>query len=183
MSTELLMLSNHLILCHLRLLLSSIFPSIRVFSNESSLCIRIQQHSFQSFPRKSGLISFRIDRFDLLAVQGIFKSILHYHNLKASILWYSALFVVQLSYPYMTVGNIALTIQTFVYKVMPLLFNLLYRLVITSLPRSKHLLISWLQSLSIVILEPKKIKSVTASTFPPSICHELMGPDTMILVL
>ena len=129
------------------------------------------------------MISFQIDRFDLLAVQRTLKSILQHHNSKASILRYSALFVVQLSNPYMTTGNIALTIQTFVYKVMSLVFNLLSRLVIAFLPRSKRLLISWLQSLSIVILEPKEIKSVTASTFPPYICHEVMGPDTMILVL
>ena len=129
------------------------------------------------------MISFQIDRFDLLAVQRTLKSILQHHNSKASILRYSALFVVQLSNPYMTTGNIALTIETFVYKVMSLVFNLLSRLVIAFLPRSKCLLISWLQSLSIVILEPKEIKSVTASTFPPYICHEVMGPDTMILVL
>jgi len=130
-----------------------------------------------------GLISFRMDWFDLLAVQGTLKSLLQHHNSKASILWCSAFFMVQLSHPYMTTGKtMALTIQTFVNKVMSLPFNMLSRLVIAFLPRSKCLLISWLQSPSAVILEPKKIKSVTVSTFSPSICHEVKGPDAMILV-
>ena len=129
-----------------------------------------------------GLISFRIDWFDLLAVEGTLRSLLQ-HNSKASILQCSAFFIVQLSHPYMTIGKtIALTKQTFVDKVMSLLFNMLSRLVITFLPRSKRLLISWLQSQSAVILEPRKIKSATVSSVSPSICHEVMGPDAMILV-
>ena len=124
-----------------------------------------------------------MDWLDLLVVQGSLKSLLQHHSSKASILWDSAFFIVQLSHPYMTTGKtIALTRQTFVGKVMSLLFNTLSRLVITFLPRSKHLLISWLQSPSAVILEPRKIKSATVSTDSPSICHEEMGPDTMILV-
>ena len=120
---------------------------------------------------------------DLLAVQGILKSLLQHHSSKASILQHSAFFIVQLSHPYMTIGKtIALTRQTFVGKVMSLLFNMLFRLIITFLPRSKLLLISWLQSPSAVILEAKKIKSVTLPIVSPSICHEVMGPDTMILV-
>ena len=131
----------------------------------------------------SGLISFRINWFDLLAVQGTLKSLLQGHNSKAPILKISAFIMVKLSHPNLTIGKtIALTIWTFVGKVMSLLFNTLSRFVIAFLPRSKCLLISWLQSLSAVILEPKKIKSVTASTFSPSICHEVMGPDAMILV-
>ena len=130
-----------------------------------------------------GLISFKKDWLDLLAVQGTLKSLLQYHSSKASILPCSAFFIVQLSHPYMTIGkNIALTKWTFVGKVMSLLFNMLSRLVITFLPRSKHLLISWLQSPSAVILEPRKIKSVTISTVYPSICHTVMGLDAMILV-
>ena len=130
-----------------------------------------------------GLISYRIDWFDLLAVQGTLKSLLQHHTLKASILQRSAFFPVQLSHPYMiTRKTIALTRQTFVGKVMSLLFNILSRLVITFLPRSKCLLISWLHSPSAVILEPKKIKSDTVSTLSPSISHEVMGPDAMILV-
>ena len=129
----------------------------------------------------SGLISFRMDWLDLLAVQGkTLESLLQHHSSKASILWCSAFFIVQLSHPYMTTGKtIALTRWTFVAKVMSLLFNMLSRLVITFLPMSKHLLISWLQSSSAVILEPQKIKSATVS---PSICHEVMGPDAVILV-
>ena len=124
-----------------------------------------------------------MDWFDLLAVQRALKSLLQHHSSKASILQRSAFFIVQLSHPYMTTGkNIALTRQTLVGKVMSLLFNMLSRLVITFLPRRKHLLISWLQSPSAVILEPKKIKSVTVSTVSPSICHEVMGPDAMTLV-
>ena len=138
--------------------------------------------SFNIIPSKEipGYI-FRMDWLDLLAVQGALKSLLQHHSSKASILLYSAFFIVQLSYPYMTTGKtIALTKWTFVGKVMSLLFNMLSRLVITFLPRSKHLLISWLQSPSAVILEPKKRKSV--STVSPSICHEMMGLDAMIFV-
>ena len=131
----------------------------------------------------SGLISFRMDWLDLLGVQGTLKSLLQHHSSKASILWCSAFFIVQLSHPYMTTGKtISLTRWTFVGKVMPLLFNMLSRLVITFLPRSKPLLISWLQSPSAVLLEPRKIKSVTVSTVSPSIFHEVMGPDAMVLV-
>ena len=131
----------------------------------------------------SGLISFRIYWFDLLAVQGTLKSLLQQHSLKASVLWHSAFFVVQLSPPYMTTGKTtALTRWTFVGKVMSLLFNMLSRFVIAFFPSSKCLLISWLESLSTVILEPKKIKSVTVSIFSSSICHEVMGPDIMIFV-
>ena len=130
-----------------------------------------------------GLISFRMDWLDLLAVQGNLKSLLQHHSLKASILQCSAFFIVQLSHPYLTTGKtIALTKWTFVGKVMSLLFNMLSSLVIAFLPRSKCLLISWLQSPSAVILEPKKIKLVTVSTVSPSICHAVMGPDVMILV-
>ena len=132
----------------------------------------------------SGLISFRIDWLDLLAVQGTLKSPLQHHSSKASILQHSAFFIVQLSHPYMTTGKtIPLTRWTFVDKVMSLLFNMLSRLVITFLPRSKCLLISWLQSLSAVILEPKKIKSVTVSIVSTSICHEVLGPDANDLSL
>ena len=144
--------SNHLILCHPLLLLSSIFPSIRVFSNESVLCIRWPKYwsfsfSISSTNEYSGLISFRMDWLDLLSVQGTLKSLLQHHSLKALILWCSALFIVQLLQPYMTTRkNIALTRWTFIGKVMSLLFNMLSRLVITFLPRSKRLLISWLQS-------------------------------------
>ena len=131
----------------------------------------------------SGLISFRMDWLDLLAVQGTLKSLLQHHSSKVSILQLTSFFTVQLLYPYMITGKtIALTIQMFVVKVMSLLFNMLSRFVIAFLPRSKHLLISWQQSLSTVILEPKKIKPVTDSTVSPSICHEVMGPDPMILV-
>ena len=140
--------------------------------------------SFSIIPssEKSGLISFRIDWFDRLAVQGTLMSLLQHHNLKASILQHSAFFTVQLSYPHMTNGKIiALTRQTFVGKVISLLFNMLSRLVITFLPRSKHLLISWLQSPSEMILETRKIKSDTVSIVSPSICHAGMGLDAMIL--
>ena len=131
----------------------------------------------------SGLTSFGMDWFDLPAVQGTFKSLLQHHSSKASVLWHSAFFIVQLSHPYMTTGKTtALTIWTFVSKVMSLLFNMLSRLVITFFIRSKCLLISWLQSPSAVILEPPKIKSLTVSIVSPSICHEAMGPDAMILV-
>ena len=180
--------SNHLILCRPLLLLPSIFPSIRVFSDESVLHIRYPNYwsfSFSIRPSNeySGLISFRMDWLDLLAVQGTLRSLLQHHTSKASILRCSAFFIVQLSYPYMTTGKtIALTRQTFVGKVMSLLLNMLSRLVITFLPRSKRLLISWLQSPSAVILEPPKIKSVTVSIVSPSIYHEVMGPDAMIFV-
>ena len=131
----------------------------------------------------SGLISFRIDRFDLPVLQGTLKSLLQYHSSKASIVWCSDFFIVQLSHPYMTTGKtIALTRQTFVGKIMSLLFNILSWLVVAFLPRSKRLLISWLQSPSAVILEPGKIKSATVSTVSPSIFHEVMGQDAMILV-
>ena len=143
----------------------------------------IESFSFSIIPSSeySGLISFRIDWIDLLAVQGSLKSLLQQHSSKASILQLSAFFMVQLSHPYVTTGKtIALTIQTFVVKVMSLLFNMLPRLVIAFLPRSKHLLISWLQSPSAVIWEPKKVKSLTVSIVSPSICHEVMGPDAMI---
>ena len=136
------------------------------------------------FNEYSGLISFRIDWIDLFAVQETLKNLLQHHSSKASILQHSAFFTVQLSHPYMTTGKtIALTRQTFVGKIMSLLFNMLSRLVITFLPRSKHLLISWLQSTSAVILEPKKIKSVTMSIVSPSVCHEVMGPHAIILVI
>ena len=151
MSTKSMMTFNHLILCRPLLLLPSIFPSIRVSSNESVLHIRWPEYwsfSFSISPSNeySGLISFRIDWFDLLAVQGTLKSLLQHHSSKASILWCSAFFLIQLSHPYMTTGKtIALTRWTFVSKVMSLLFNMLSRLVIAFLPRNKRLLISWLQ--------------------------------------
>ena len=180
--------NNHLILCHPLILLPPTPPSIRAFSNESALCIRWPKYwsfCFNISPSNEhpGLISFRMDWLDLLAVQGTLKSLLQHHSSKASIFWCSAFFTVQLSHPYMTTGKtIALTRQTFVGNVMSLLFNMLSRLVITFLPRSKRLLTSWLQSPSAVILEPPKIKSDAVSTVSPSICHEMMGPDAMILV-
>ena len=180
--------SSHLILCHPFLLLPPIPPSIRVFSNESTLCMRWPKYwrfSFSIIPSKEipGLISFRMDWLDLLAVQGILKSFLQHHSSKASILQCSAFFTVQLSHPYMITGkSIALTRRTFVGKVISLLLNMLSRLVITFLPRNKRLLISWLQSPSVVIFEPRKIKSDTVSTVSPSISHEVMGPDAMIFV-
>ena len=170
------MTSNHLILCCPLLLLPSIFPSIRVFSNESVLCIRWPKYWSFNFSislsnEYSGLISFRMDHLDRLAVQGTLKSLLQHHSSKASILQCSAFFIVQLSHPYMSTGKtITLTRWTFVGKIMSLLFNMLSRLVITFLPRSKCLLISWLQSPSAVVLEPQEIKSVTVSTVSPSIC-------------
>ena len=163
---------NYLILCHPLPLLPSIFPSIRVFSNESALCIRWPKYwsfSFNISPSDEhpGLISFRMDWLDLLAVQGTLKSLLQHHSSKTSILQHSAFFIVQLSHPYMTTGKtIALTRWTFVEKVMSLLFNMLSRLVITFLPRSKCLFISWLQSPSAVILEPPKIKFPLFPLFP-----------------
>ena len=180
--------SKHRILCCLLLLLPPIPPSIRVFSNESILPITWPKYwsfSFSISPSNEhpGPVSFRMDWLDLLAVQGTLKSLLQHHSSKASSLQCSAFFTVQLSHPYMTTGKtIALTRQTFFGKVISLLLNMLSRLVIIFLPRSKHLLISWLQSLSAVILEPKKIKSDTVSTVSPSICHEVMGPDAIILV-
>ena len=144
---------------------------------------KVLEFQLQNSNEYSGLISFRMDWLDLLAVQGTFKSLLQHHSSKASILRCSVFFIVQLSHPYMTTGKtIALTRWTFVGKVMSLLCNKLSRLVITFLPRSKHLLISWLQSPSAVIWEPKKIKSLTVSIVSPSICHEVMGPDAMIFV-
>ena len=180
--------SNHLILCRPLLLLPSIFASIRVFSNKSVLHIRWPKYwsfSFSIIPSNeySRLISFRIDWLDLLAVQGTLKSLLQHHSSKASILCLSAFFIVQFSHPYMTTGKtIALTRWTSVGKVMSQLFNMLPRLIITFLSRSKCLLISWLQSPSAVILEPPKIKSVTVPIVSPSICHEVMGPDAIIFV-
>ena len=188
MSIELVMPSNHLILCHPLLLLPTIFPNIRVFFNESVLHIRWPKYWSFSFNISLsndylGLISCRTDWLDLLAVQGSLKSLLQHHSSKASIIWHSDFFIVQLSHPYMTTGKtIALTRRTFVSKVMSLIFNILSRLVTVFLPRSKCLLISWLQSPSAVILELKKIKSVTVSIISPSICHEVMGPDVIILV-
>ena len=178
--------SSHLILCCPLLLLPPIPPSIRVFSNESTLLMRWPKYcsfSFSIIPSKEipGLISFRMDWLDLLAVQGTLKSLLQHHSSKASILQRSAFVTVQLSHPYMTTGKtIALTRRTFAGNVSVL--NMLSRMVITFLPRSKHLLISWLQSPSAVILEPRKIKSATVSTISPSVCYEVMGPDAMILI-
>ena len=154
--------SSHLILCHPHLLLPPIPPSIRVLSNESTLHMRWPKEwsfrlSISPSNKHPGLVSFRMDRLDLLAVQGTLKSLLQHHSSKASILQHSAFFTVQLSHPYMTTGKtIVLSRQTFVGKVISLLFNMLSRLVITFLPRSKHLLISWLKSLSSVLLEPQK---------------------------
>ena len=171
--------------CH-PLLLPSIFPSNRVFSNESALHIRWPKYwsfSFTFSPSNeySGLIAFRIDWFDLLAVQGTLKCLLQHHSSKALILRHSDFIIVQLSHPCMTTGKtIALTRSTFVGRVMSLLFNILSRLVIAFLPRKKHLLISWLYSPSAVIYP--KIKSVTVSTVSPSICHEVIGSDAMIFV-
>ena len=182
------MSSNRLILCRPLLLLPSIFPNIRVFSDDSVLCIRWPKYWSSSFSispsnEYSGLISFTMDWLDLPAVQGTLNSLLQHHRSKASILQCSAFFIVQLPDLYMTTAKIiALTRQTFVGKVMSLLFNILSRLVITFLSRSKHLLISWLQSPSAVILEPKKIEPVTVSSVSPSICHEVMGLNVMILV-
>ena len=180
--------SSHLILCRPLLLLTPIPPSISVFSNESTLHMRWPKYwsfSFSIIPSKEipGLISFRMDCLDLLAVQGTRKSLLQHHTSNASILQHSAFFTVQPSHPYMTTGKtIALTRQTLVSKVMSLLLNILSRLVITFLPRSKRLLISWLQSPSAVILEPPKIKSATVSTVFPSSSHEVTGLDAMIFV-
>ena len=177
--------SSHLILCCPLLLLTPIPPSIRVFSNESTLHMRWPKYwsfSFSISPSNEhpGLISPRMDWLDLLAVQGTLKSLLQHHSSKASIFQCSAFFTIQLSHPYVTTGKtIALTRWTFVGEVMSLLFNMLSRLAITFLPRSNHLLIPWLQSPSAVILEPPKINPDTVS---PSISHEVMGPDAMILI-
>jgi len=179
MSTVSMMPPNYLILARPLLLLPPIFPSIfsKGLSSESALCIRWTKYGSFSFSispsnEHSGLISFRTDWFDLLAVQGTIKSLLQHHSLKASILQHSAFFMVQLSHLYMTTGKtIGLTTQIFVGIVMSLILNTLSRFVIAFLSRSKRLLILWLQSLSAVILEPKKINSVTVSTYSPSICH------------
>src|SRR5574337_1122465 len=187
MSIESMMPSNQLIFRR-PLLLPSIFPSIRVFSNESALHIRWPKYwsfSFKISPTNEHprLISFKKDWLDLLAVQGTLKNLLQHHSSKASILLCSAFFIVQLSHPYMTTGQtIALTRWTFVDKVMSLFLNMLSMLVMTFLPRSKHLLISWRHSPSAVILEPRKIKSATVSTVSPSISHEVMGLDAMIFI-
>ena len=188
MPIELVMPSSHLILCCPLLLLLPIPPSIRVFSNDSTLRMRWPKYwsfSFSISPSNQypGLISFRMDWLDLLVVQGTLKSLLQHRSSKASIFGCSTFFTVQLSHPYMTTGKtIALTRQNFVGNVMSLLFNMLSSLVITLLPRSKRLLISWLQSPSAVILEPPKIKSDTVSTVSPSISHEVMGQYAMVLV-
>ena len=184
-SIELVMPSNHLILCHPLLLLHSIFSSIRVFSNESALHIRwrsIRVSASASVLPMNIQVWFPLaDWFDLLAVHRTFKSLLQYHSSKASVHQHSTFFMAQLSHPYLTTGKtIALTIWTFIGKERPLLFNMPSRLVIAFLPRSKHLLISWLQSPFAVI--SKKIKSVTVSIVSPSICHEVMELDAMILV-
>ena len=187
MSIESVLPSNCLILCHPLFLLPSVFPGIRVFSSEPALFIRWPNYwsfSFRISPSSeySGLISFKIDWFDL-AVKVTLKSLLQHNSSKASILWLSALLMVQFSHPYMTTGKtIALARWTIADKVMSLLFKTLSRFVIAFLPRSKCLFISWLQSPSAMILEPKKMKSVTVSIFSPSICHNVMGLDAMILV-
>ena len=187
MSLESVMPSNHLILCHPLLLPPLIFPSIRGFPSESVLGIRWPKYwsfSFNiSLSNEYSEMIFRIDWLDLLAVQGTLKSLRQHHSSKASILWHSAFLTVQLSHPYMTTGeNTALTRWTFVGKAMSLLFSMLSRLVIAFLLRSKCLIISWLYSPSAVILEPKKLKSLTVSTVPKFICHEVIGLDAMILV-
>ena len=171
--------SSHLILCRPLFLMPPIPPSIRVFSSESALRMRWPKYwsfSFSIIPSKEhpGLISFRMDWLDLLVVQGTLKSLLQHHSSKASIFQHSAFFTVQLSHPYMTTGKtIALSRWILVRKVMSLLLNMLSRLVITFLPRSKRLFISWLQAPSAVILEPPKIQSDTVSTVSPSISHEV----------
>ena len=181
-------MSNHLILCNPFFLLLSIFPSFKAFSNESTLPIRWSKYwsfSFSISPSNeySGLISFRIDWFGLLAVQVTLKSLLQHHSSKASILWHLVFLIVQFSHPYMTtITSIAMTIWTFVSKLISLFFKMLSRFFIAFFPRSKRLLISWLLSPSTVMLKPKKIESVTVSTFSPSICHEVMGLDATILV-
>ena len=188
MSIELVMPSNHLLLCRPLLLLPSTFPSIRVFSNESVLYFREPKYwcfrfSISSSNEYSGLISFRMHWLDLLAVQGTLKSLLQHHSAKASVLQCSTFFILQLSHPYITTEKtIALTRWTFIGRVMSLLYNMLSRFVMAFLPMKKRLLISWLQSLSTMILEPRKIKSLTISIVSASICHEVVGVDGMILV-
>ena len=185
MSIAAVMPSNHLILFCSFLFPPSVFPSIRIFSSELVLCIRWPKYwsfSFSPSNEYSGLISFRMDWLDLLTVQGTLKSLLQHHTVQ-SISSLVLSFIAQLSHPCMTTGKtIVLTRQTFIAKVMSLIFNMLSRLVIAFLPRSKRLLISSLQSQSAVILETPKIKSVTVSIVSPSVCHEVMGLDTMILV-
>ena len=187
MSIESVMPSSHLVLCH-PLLLPPIPPRIRVFSSEPTLFKRWPKYwscSFNISPSNEhpGLISSRKDWLDLHAVQGTLKSLLQHHSLKASILQHSAFFSIQFSHSYMTTEKtITLTRQTFVVKVIALLLNMLSKLVITFLSRGQCILFSWLQSPSAVILKPPKIKSDTVSTVSPSISHELMGPDAMILV-
>ena len=179
--------SNHLILSCPLLFLPSIFCSIRVFSNESSLRIRWPKYWSFSFSicrsnEYSGLIFFTIDWLDLLAVEGTLKNLFQHHSSKSSILWRSTFYMVQLSHLYMTIRkNIALIRQTFVGKVISLLFNMLSRLIIAFLSMSKCHLISWLKSPSAVILEPPKIKSVTVSIVSPSICHEVMGLEDFLV--
>ena len=188
LSIESVIPSNHLILCSSPSPPAFNLSQYRGLSNESVLRIRWPKYSSFSFSispshEYPGLISFRMDWLDLLAVQGPLKSILQHHSSKGSILRCSAFFTVQLSHPYMTTGKTkALTRWTFVGKVMSLLYNMLSRSVITFLPRSKRLLISWLQSPSAMILKPPELKSVTVSTISPSICHEVMELDAMILV-
>ena len=187
MSITSVMPSNHLLLCHSLILPPSIFPSIRVFSNE--LVLRIKWPKYQNFSfsispsnEYSGLISFKMDWLDLLAIQGTLKSLLQHHSSKTLVIQRSAFFIVQLTRPYMTTGKtIALNRWTFLVKVMHLLFNMMSSLVIDFLPRSKRLLLSRLQSPSAVILKSKTIKSDIVSTVSPSICHEVMGPHAMIL--
>ena len=178
--------SNHLILCHPLLLPPSILPRIRICSNESVLHIRWPKDwsfSISLFNEYSGLISFRTDWFDHLAVQRTLNSLVQHSTSKASILRCSAFFTVQLSHPYMTTRKtLALTRWTFVGKVMALLYNMLSRLLIAFLPSNKHLLISWMKSPSAVTLEPKKRKYVTVSIVSPSICHEVMGLNAMTFV-
>ena len=180
---------QHLISCCPLLLLPSIFPRVRVFFNESVLCIqrcpKYWSFNFSISPSNefSGLISFRIDWVDLLVVQGTLMSILQHYSWKASIVQHSVFFTAQLSHPYVTTRKtIALIRWTFVYRAMYLLFNMLSRFVIAFIPKTNCLLISWLQSPSAVILEPKKIKTLTVSIVSPSICHEVMGSVAMILV-
>ena len=188
MSIDSVMPFNHLMLCRPLFLLPSIFPSVRVFSNESFIPIRWPKYwsfSFNISPSNEhpGLISFRMDWLDLLAVQGMLKSLLQHHSSKAAILWHSAFFLVRLSHPYMTTGKtIAFTRWTFVGKVMSLLFNVLSRLVIKFFPRNKRVLISWMQSPSSVILEQKKNKVCQCFFCFPTYFHEVMRPYAMILV-
>ena len=187
MSIELVIPSNHLILCHPLSSCLQPFPASESFQwvSSSHEVAKYWSFSFSISPSNeySGLISLRIDWFDSLAVQETLKSLLQHHSSKESILWHSTFFIVQLSHPYMTTGKtMALTRQTFISKTMSLLFNMVSRLIIAFLPRSKCLLILWLQSPYAVILEPSKIKSFTVSIVSPSICHEVMGPDAMIFV-